>query len=95
MEKYIQLKKILGFIVIICGTIWVLNTVGLLIAVLFGFESFDEYFNKPIYVDGEETSPISLMSWKILFWSTIISALLIKLLGGSLSNINGNGYKSK
>jgi hypothetical protein len=95
MEKFIGLKKLLGFIAIICGSIWVLNTIGLFIALLFGFESFDEYFNKPNYIDGEETSPISLMSWKIHFWTTVISVLLIKLLNGSVLKINGNGYKSK
>ncbi len=95
MEKFIGLKKILGFIVIICGACWVLNTIGLIIALLFNIESFNEYFNNPIYIDGEETSPISLMTWKLLFWSAIISAILIKILGGSLSKINGNGYESE
>lgn len=95
MEKHIGFKKLLGIIAIICGTIWVLNTTGLIFALLTGYESFDEYFNKPIYIDGEETSPISLSVWKFNFWTCVISLLLIKILGGKISNINLSGYKDE
>ena len=93
MEKYLGIKQFLGFIIVICGSIWVLNTIGLLGSLLFGIDSFTSYFTDPIYIDGEEKSPISFIGWKALFWSTIISAVLLKILGGSFSKINGNGYK--
>ncbi len=92
-EKYLGLKQFLGFIIIICGSIWVLNTIGLLVGMLLGMDSFYTYFTDPIYIDGEETLPISFIGWQTLFWSTIISAVLMKILGGSLRKINGNGYK--
>jgi hypothetical protein len=95
MEKHIGLKKFLGFIVIIFGTIWVLNTIGLIMALLTGYESFDEYFNKPNYIDGEEVSRISFDIWKLLFWTCVSSLTLIKLLGGRISNINLDGYKKE
>jgi hypothetical protein len=93
MEKYLGVKQFLGFIIIICGSIWVLNTIGLLGSLLLGIDSFTSYFTDSVYIDGEEKSPISFTGWKLLFWSTIISATLLKILGGSFSKINGNGYK--
>ena len=92
-EKYLGFKQFLGFIIIICGSIWVLNTIGLLVSMLLGIDSFYTYFTDSIYIDGEEKSPISFIGWKALFWSTIISAVLMKILGGSFRKINGNGYK--
>lgn len=95
MEKHLKLKKIFGFIALICGTFWILNTIGLLMALLFGFESFDEYFNKPNIIDGEEVSSFSFLEWKFNFWAAFISLALIKLLGGKISNISLSGYEIK
>lgn len=93
MEKYLKLKKLLGLIVLICGGLWVLNTLGLLIGLLTGYESFDEYFNEPSVIDGELVYPISFFIWKFNFWATVTSLVLIKLLKGKVSNINLNGYE--
>lgn len=95
MEKHIKLKKIFGLIAIICGTLWVLNTIGLLIGLLLGFESFGEHFNKPNIIDGEEVSPMSFFGWKFNFWAAVVSLILIKILGGKITNINLNGYNDK
>lgn len=95
MEKHLKFKKFLGLIVLICGTLWILNTIGLLIALLTGYESFDEYFNKPIVIDGELESPMSFLGWKFNFWAAVVSLVLIKLLGGKISNINLGGYGDK
>jgi len=94
MEKYLGFKQLLGFIVIVCGLLWIINTIGLLGSLLLGIDSFSSHFTEPNYIDGEWVSPISLSAWRGLFWSSIISSILIKILGGSLSKINGNGYKS-
>ena len=73
MEKHIKLKKIFGLIALICGTLWVLNTIGLLIGLLLGFESFGEHFNKPNIIDEEEVSPMSFFGWKFNFWAAVVS----------------------
>ena len=38
MEKYLGVKQFLGFIIIICGSIWILNTIGLLGSLLLALE---------------------------------------------------------
>jgi hypothetical protein len=73
VEKHIKLKKIFGLIALICGTLWVLNTIGLLIGLLLGFESFGEHFNKPNIIDEEEVSPMSFFGWKFNFWAAVVS----------------------
>lgn len=95
MEKHIKLKKIFGFIALLCGALWVLNTLGLLIGLLVGYESFGEHFNKPNIIDGEEVYPISFFDWKFNFWAAIFSLVSIKLLGGKISNISLNGYTTQ
>lgn len=95
MEKHLKLKKFLGFVVLICGTLWILNTIGLLLGLLTGYESFYEHFNKPNVIDGELVSPMSLFGWKFNFWAAVVSLVLIKLLGGKISNINLGGYDEK
>ena len=93
-EKYIGFKKFLGATVIICGGFWLLNTLGLIFSLLTGYQSFDEWFNEPFWSDAsmEMESPMSFVTWRILFWSTIIASVLIKILGGKLTNINLSGY---
>lgn len=95
MEKHIKLKKIFGFIALLCGTLWTLNTIGLLIGLLVGHESFGEHFNKPNIIDGEEVSPMSFFDWKFNFWAAVVSLIMIKILGGKITNINLNGYNNK
>lgn len=92
MEKHIKLKKIFGFIALLCGTLWILNTIGLLIGLLVGHESFGEHFNKPNIIDGEEVSPMSFLDWKFNFWAAVFSLIMIRFLGGKISNISLNGY---
>ncbi len=92
MEKHIKQKKIFGFVALLCGTLWILNTTGLLIGLLTGYESFGEHFNKPNILDGEEISPMSLLDWKFNFWAAVFSLIMIRFLGGKISRITLNGY---
>ena len=77
MERFIGVKKLCGFIFIICGVAWVLQTIAVIIGVIIGDYWFID--NKSGYLTN--------------LFGVITSALLIKLLGGSMSKINLNGYK--
>ena len=90
-EKYIGFKKFLGATVIICGGFWLFNTAGLIFSLLTGIQSFDEWFTEPLY-DDNTVYAMSFVTWRVLFWSTTIASVLIKILGGKLANINLSGY---
>ena len=77
MERFIGLKKLCGIFFIICGICWILQTIAVIIGVIIGDYWFIE----------------ARFGYLSNFLGVIISGLLIKLLGGSLSKINGNGYK--
>ena len=90
MERF---KQFLGFIILIIGPIWILQSLALILGLVTGYESLHEFFNNPIIIDGEESSGISFIGWQLEFWSVIISSLLLRLLGGEFSNLNyRNGY---
>ena len=78
MERFIGVKKLLGFFFIICGVCWALQTIGVVWGVIIG-----DYW----FIEARGRYMGNLLG-------LVISGVLIKLLGGSLSKINGNGYKS-
>ena len=69
MEKFIGIKKLCGFIFIICGICWIFQTIG-------------DYW----FIDDR-------FGYLLNLFGLAVSGILIKLLGCSLSKINGNGYK--
>jgi hypothetical protein len=75
-EKHIGFKKLLGFIVIVFGGFTILQTIGVFLGFIIGDFGFIEY--RGFY----------LFSFAFL----VISAVLIVMLDGKLSNINGDGY---
>ena len=77
MERFIGIKKLCGFIFIICGICWILQTIGVVIGVVIG-----DYW----FIDDR-------FGYLLNLFGLAVSGILIKLLGGSLSKINGNGYK--
>ena len=77
MERFVGIKKVGGFIFIICGICWVLQTIGVVIGVIIG-----DYW----FIDNRFGYLSNLVG-------LAVSGILIKILGGSLSKINGNGYK--
>jgi hypothetical protein len=77
MEKFIGIKKIFGFVFIISGISSILQTIAIIIGVIIG-----DYW----FIDDRFQYVLSL-------FGLVASGTLIKLLGGSLSKINGNGYE--
>jgi|TARA_B110000240_G_scaffold72038_1_gene81906 hypothetical protein len=77
MERFIGIKKLCGFVFIICGICWILQTIAVIIGVIIG-----DYW----FIDDR-------VGYLLNLFGLVISGILIKLLGGSLSKINGNGYK--
>jgi hypothetical protein len=77
MEKFVGIKKLSGFVFIICGIGSILQTIAIIIGVIIG-----DYW----FIDDRFEYLLSL-------FGLAVSGTLIKLLGGSLSKINGNGYK--
>ena len=75
-EKHIGLKKILGGIVIILGASTILQTISVVLGFIIGDFSFIE--TRGFYLFG--------------FVLAVISAILIVILDGKLSNINLSGY---
>jgi thiol:disulfide interchange protein len=87
------IKQVLGFIILIIGPIWIIQSVALIIGLVTGYETLYEFFNTPIIIDGEESSGISFSGWQLEFWTVIISSILLKLVGGKFSNLNyKNGH---
>lgn len=77
MERYIGIKKLCGFIFIISGICWILQTIGVIIGALAG-----DYW----FIDARLEYVGNLLL-------CVLSGLVIKILGGSIFKINGNGYK--
>ena len=77
MERFIGIKKLCGFVFIICGICGILQTIAVVIGVIIG-----DYW----FIDDR-------VGYLLNLFGLAISGILIKLLGGSLSKINGNGYK--
>jgi len=81
MERFIGIKKLCGFVFIICGICGILQTIAVVIGVIIGVIIGDYWF-----IDDR-------VGYLLNLFGIAISGILIKLLGGSLSKINGNGYK--
>jgi|TARA_B110000261_G_scaffold27685_1_gene30882 hypothetical protein len=77
MERFIGIKKLCGFVFIICVICGILQTIAVVIGVIIG-----DYW----FIDDR-------VGYLLNLFGLAISGILIKLLGGSLSKINGNGYK--